>query len=98
VVACACWPSYKGSINRRITVHAVQGTKERPYLKITKEKRAGGMAYVVEHLCSKPETLSSNPIPAKKKILCPEQFECIISLNPHKKKIPRKCVSLPIVS
>jgi hypothetical protein len=33
VVACACHPSYKGSINRKIVVQAGLGINLRPYLK-----------------------------------------------------------------
>jgi signal recognition particle GTPase len=38
-----------------------------PILKITKVKRAGDMAQVVECLPSKHKTLSSNPLTIKKK-------------------------------
>jgi hypothetical protein len=41
--------------------------KARLYLKITKVKRARGMAQVVEHLPSKLKVLSSNPSSVKKK-------------------------------
>jgi hypothetical protein len=39
----------------------------RPYLKITRAKRAGGMAQAVEYLSFKTEALSSNPSTTKKK-------------------------------
>jgi hypothetical protein len=37
------------------------GKKAKPYFQITKEKRTGGMAKVVEHLPRKREALNSNP-------------------------------------
>jgi hypothetical protein len=46
----------------RIVVQASLGKNLRPYLKRAKAKRGGGMPQVVEHLPSKLETLSSNPI------------------------------------
>jgi hypothetical protein len=37
------------------------GPKVRPYSKITRRKRAGGRAQVIECLANKQEALSSNP-------------------------------------
>jgi hypothetical protein len=54
-----CHLSYMGSVNRSITVLVGLGKKARPCLQITKAKRTGGVAQVVEHLSSKLNTLSS---------------------------------------
>jgi hypothetical protein len=48
-----------GRVNRRIVVQAGVGIKARPIQKITKAKRAGGMAQVAECLPSKYKALSS---------------------------------------
>jgi hypothetical protein len=49
-------------------VQAVLGKKQDPVYKITRgEKRAGGMAQVVEHLLSNCKPLSSNPSNCQKK-------------------------------
>jgi hypothetical protein len=55
-------PSYTGGIGRRISIQAGHGWgKLRDSIsKITKAKRAGGEAQVVEHLPSKHKILSSN--------------------------------------
>jgi hypothetical protein len=45
-------PTMQGSVTRRITVQAGLGIHVRPYSKkLTKGRRAGSMAQVVEHLC-----------------------------------------------
>jgi hypothetical protein len=49
-----------GNLNRRIAMQA-QGIQGNPISKITRGKRAGGMAQAVEHLSSRHEALSSNP-------------------------------------
>jgi hypothetical protein len=56
-----------GSVTRRITVQASSGIKARHYAKITKVKRAGGVAQMMEHLLSKHKALSSTPVSQKKK-------------------------------
>jgi hypothetical protein len=43
-VVHACHPSYMESINRRNEVQVSLGLNARPYSKITKAQRAGGMA------------------------------------------------------
>jgi hypothetical protein len=58
------WPE---AYNRRIVVQAHLSKKQDLISKITRAKRSGGMAQVVEHLPSKCETLSSNPSTGKKK-------------------------------
>jgi hypothetical protein len=50
-------------------VQASLGKKGDPVSKITRVKRAGGMAKVVEYLSSKCEVLSSNPSTTKKTLL-----------------------------
>jgi hypothetical protein len=54
------------SVNRRIMVQAGPGIKMRSIQKITKAKKAGGMAQVVECLPSKYTALSSNSSTRKK--------------------------------
>jgi hypothetical protein len=61
-VACAYKPSYMGSLSRRTAVQGWPWTKTRePISKITKAKRAGGIAQVIEFLPSKYTTLRSSP-------------------------------------
>jgi hypothetical protein len=67
MVACACHPSYIGSIGGRITVQDSPGRNVRPYFKNNQSKGCGGMTQVVECLPSKPEDLSSNLSFGKKK-------------------------------
>jgi hypothetical protein len=55
-----------GSINR-IVGPASLCINARPYLKITRARRAGGMAQMVECMLSKPKALSSNSSTAKGK-------------------------------
>jgi hypothetical protein len=63
-------PNNAGSINKRITVQAGLGINMRPYLeKYLKQKKAGDMVYVVEHL-HRPWVLT--PVLQKD---CP-QFRC----------------------
>jgi hypothetical protein len=50
-------------------VQADLGKKARPYLKLTRAKRAGGVAQAAEHLPSKFEALNSNPNTTNKNIL-----------------------------
>jgi hypothetical protein len=57
---------HMGSVNRRTVVQAGQGINVRPISKITKVKRAGNMAEVIEQLPSKHEALSSNPSTSRK--------------------------------
>jgi hypothetical protein len=47
-VVCTCHSSYTGSTDRRITVQASLVINVRPIFKKIKEKRARGMAQVVE--------------------------------------------------
>jgi hypothetical protein len=56
-----------GNENRRISVQAGLGKNEDPVSKITRAKKAGCMAHIVEHLPSKCKTLSSNHSTTKKK-------------------------------
>jgi hypothetical protein len=58
VVVHTCQPSYLRSTDKKIVVHASQGINSRPYQKITKVKRAEGVAQVVEALSSNPSTAS----------------------------------------
>jgi hypothetical protein len=53
-------PPTKGNKNRRITVQASLRKKER-LPKLTRAKRAGGVAQAVNHLLSKCKALSLNP-------------------------------------
>jgi hypothetical protein len=48
-------------------VQASPGIRQERVSKITKAKRVGGMAKVIEHLPSKWEALRSNPGTAKRK-------------------------------
>jgi hypothetical protein len=50
-----------------IVVQASLGKKQDPSSKITKAKRAGGIAQAVERLSNKCEVLSSNPSITKKR-------------------------------
>jgi hypothetical protein len=50
-----------------IMVQAGLGKRQALTSKITKAKRAGGMAQVIEYLPSKHKTLNSNPSTQKKK-------------------------------
>jgi hypothetical protein len=53
VVAHTCLPSYGGKPkNRRIKVQLAWAKKQDPISKITRGKRTGGVAQVVEHLLS----------------------------------------------
>jgi hypothetical protein len=54
-VAGTCHPSYKRSINRRISLQAGPIINSRPYLKAKR-------AQVVEHLSSKCKVQGSNPV------------------------------------
>jgi hypothetical protein len=60
-VVCTCHLSYT-----KITVEACPGIKQYPISKITKAKRAGRVAEVVEHLLHKLEVLSSASVPPEK--------------------------------
>jgi hypothetical protein len=60
-------PASVGSIHRRTKVQARPGKKQVPISKITRVKRAGGIAQVVQCLPSQCETLSSNPNNIKNK-------------------------------
>jgi hypothetical protein len=64
--ACTCHASYE-EIHKIGLLHclAQPGEKWDPISKITRTKRIGGMARVIEHLPSKCEALSSNPSMAK---------------------------------
>jgi hypothetical protein len=55
----------------------------RPLSKITRAKRAGGMAQAVEHLPSKCDTLSSNPRTTKKKKKIPPARYKTVDLLTH---------------
>jgi hypothetical protein len=58
-------------LRRRIKVQSQPGKKQDPIWKVTKAKKAGGVAQVLELLPSKCEALSSNPstAPSPKKEL-----------------------------
>jgi hypothetical protein len=62
---CKRWHTHvlfvQGSTNKRIMVQAGLGVKRDPISKITKDKRAGGVAQVVKCLPNKCEALSSIP-------------------------------------
>jgi hypothetical protein len=54
VVVCACHPRVgQEALNRTITVQASLDKKQYSISKITRAKRAGGMAQVVDYLPSK---------------------------------------------
>jgi hypothetical protein len=53
MVTCTCHPSYARSINGRITIQVDLGKNAKPYLKNNYNKRAGGVAQVIEHLPTK---------------------------------------------
>jgi hypothetical protein len=63
----ACHLSYVGSINRRIKVPAGPDKKQDPIPKITKAKRAVGVAQVVKCLPSKQEALTAIPSSTRRK-------------------------------
>jgi hypothetical protein len=78
-------PVTVGSINRKTVVQASL-EKKRGYLcKITKTKRFGYMAQVVEHLPSRPEALSSNPSTTHKKKICVVIFLSPFSTSPFRR-------------
>jgi hypothetical protein len=56
------------TINRRIEVPVSPGKNTRPYQKITKTKKAWGMAQVVQYPSSKSKALCSNTSTTKKKL------------------------------
>jgi hypothetical protein len=58
VVMHTCHPSYVGGINRIVGVQASLCVMLEPNRKITKSKRAGGMAHMIECLPSKCKGLS----------------------------------------
>jgi hypothetical protein len=68
MVIHTCNPNYLEGISRRITV---QGSPEQKYEtlseKYLKQKRAGGVAQVVELLHSMHKAMSSNPVLANRK-------------------------------
>jgi hypothetical protein len=66
MVSCTCHPNYAGSVNRRTAVQAGLG-KTRPHSKITKAKRVGGIAQVVEHLPLEAQGRVQPPVQPKKK-------------------------------
>jgi hypothetical protein len=55
------------AIIRKITVQAGSGIKQDLFQKITKAKRATGMAHMVESLLSKHKALISNPSERERK-------------------------------
>jgi hypothetical protein len=59
--ACACHPSYTGSVSRRISSQADPSIKEDPHLKNKHPKRDSRVAQVVERLPRKYEAPSSAP-------------------------------------
>jgi hypothetical protein len=59
-------PSCAGGINRRSRSGQPGQKRETLLEKISKAKRAGGMAQVLEHLHNKPKALSSNTSATKK--------------------------------
>jgi hypothetical protein len=68
MVACAWDPSYMGGPERSIIVQSQPQAKMwDPIWKITKAKRAGGVAQVVKHLLNKHKALSLKPSTAFKK-------------------------------
>jgi hypothetical protein len=70
MVADTCNPSYLGSCYQEDSGSRPVGanSSQDPTLKIFNTKKGFGVTQVVEHLSSKCEALSSNPITAKKKI------------------------------
>jgi hypothetical protein len=69
----------------RVTVQTQLGQTLLMFLlKITKAKRTGGVAQVLEHLLCKREALSSNPSPIKRK------KEGLLGLDPkNTRQLPR---------
>jgi hypothetical protein len=63
IMAHGCHPSYMGGIGRRMTVQASPGKIYAIKWKLTKAKKAWGVAQVEEYLLSKLIALSSNPVP-----------------------------------
>jgi hypothetical protein len=59
-----------GCISKRIIAQTIPGTNRRPYIKITKAKKAGFMPQVAEYLPTKYMALSSNPVMPKKEKRC----------------------------
>jgi hypothetical protein len=64
MVVHAIIPARSGSINRRIVVQTGLGKKQECISKITRAKRAGGMAQEGECLPSNRKSLSSKPLEA----------------------------------
>lgn len=70
MIASTCIPSYIGGLVRRIVSQSGLRKKVRPYLKMTKGKRYGGVAQVIQViqcLSSKLNALYLNPNATKKK-------------------------------
>jgi hypothetical protein len=65
MVTCTCHPSYARSINGRITIQVDLGKNAKLYLKNNYNKRAGGVAQVIEDLHSTYKDMSKNPRTAK---------------------------------
>jgi hypothetical protein len=61
-------PATRGSINRRSAVQAGLGIESNAIPRITKEKKDGCIAQMVEYLLSKCKALNSSPSTAKIKI------------------------------
>jgi hypothetical protein len=72
-VAHACNPSYSEGRDEKDHSSKSAGQIVRVTLsqKYSTQKRAGGMAYMMEHLPRKHEALSSNPIATKNTIFFP---------------------------
>jgi hypothetical protein len=60
-------PAIWGNTNRKMAVQAHLDIKRDRTSKITKAKRASGVAQVIEHLHSKHKALNSTPSTTKKK-------------------------------
>jgi hypothetical protein len=60
VVNYTCHHSCEGSLNRRSDVQASQSIYPRPYLKIAKAKKAGGVVQVIQHLLRKCDVVLSS--------------------------------------
>jgi hypothetical protein len=54
-------PATEGNINRRIMVQTILGKRQDPISNITRVKRTGGLAQVVQCLPRKHKALSQNP-------------------------------------
>jgi hypothetical protein len=98
IVLHACGPSYSGGKDRRIKDEGWPLAKcTRPYLIITKSKKAGGMAQMIELLPHKCQAISSNPrypLPQKKGVVSMNDGLLLIHLISTKIGTPPSTISV----